>query len=270
MYKYIYIFIYIYIYQYVKIYKVVLVLTPENRNSTPSRFFVPSNRVPILVRHKFPQGFNAAGPFFLLKMLSGRGNVATVHWPPCFVTWSWLIVIFHVWLGNYKGWMKKQEKTSWTSQITGFFPAVFRGSANKRYQFAKKKVFHPGEYFPQTGLPVGFYLTKKNRLDTLVGALGLVGRGFGPAGRAGLGWAWGLAVLGLARAGARWLGWACWPCWPAGWVGRGVGRWARCGRGVWACCAGRAGLGVGRGVWRWWGALTGLGVVFKVYYRSAK
>ena len=49
--------------------------------------------------------------------------------------------------------------------------------------------------FPQTGLPVGFYL-RKNRLDTLVGALGLVGRGFGPAGRAGLGWD------GL-----------CWPCW---------------------------------------------------------
>ena len=36
--------------------------------------------------------------------------------------------------------------------------------------------------------------------------MGAVGRGFGPAGRAGLGWAWGLAVLG-----ARWLGWAwCW------------------------------------------------------------
>ena len=30
-----------------------------------------------------------------------------------------------------------------------------------------------------------------------MGALGLVGRGFGPAGRAGLGWAWGLAVLGV-------------------------------------------------------------------------
>ena len=29
-----------------------------------------------------------------------------------------------------------------------------------------------------------------------MGALGWVGRGFGPAGRAGLGWAWGLAVLG--------------------------------------------------------------------------
>ena len=32
-------------------------------------------------------------------------------------------------------------------------------------------------------------ILEKNRLDTLVGALGLVGRGFGPAGRAGLGWA---------------------------------------------------------------------------------
>ena len=37
-----------------------------------------------------------------------------------------------------------------------------------------------------------------------MGALGLVGRGFGPAGRAGLGWAWGLAVLGaLAGLGGR-------------------------------------------------------------------
>ena len=51
-------------------------------------------------------------------------------------------------------------------------------------------------FFPQTGLPVGFYLRKK-RLDTLVGSLccadsGRVGRRFGSAwsGRAGLGWAW--------------------------------------------------------------------------------
>ena len=35
---------------------------------------------------------------------------------------------------------------------------------------------------PQTGLPVGFYLRKK-RLDTLVGALCCVGRGFGCVGR---------------------------------------------------------------------------------------
>ena len=65
-----------------------------------------------------------------------------------------------------------------------------------------------------------------------MGALGLVGRGFGPAGRAGLGWAWGLAVLGalggFGRAGR------------AGWVGRGVGR------------AGWVGRGVGRGVLPCW------------------
>ena len=35
-----------------------------------------------------------------------------------------------------------------------------------------------------------------------MGALGLVGRGFGPAGRAGLRWAWCWACW------ARWLGWA--------------------------------------------------------------
>ena len=106
-------------------------------------------------------------------------------------------------------------------------------------------------------------LLEKNRLDTLLGALGLVGRGFGPAGRAGLGWAWGLAVLGArcwaccglgvgfgcaGRAGwvgrvwpcwARWLGWA-W-CWALG-VVLGVG-FGRAGRAGWV------GRGVGRGVW---------------------
>ena len=61
-----------------------------------------------------------------------------------------------------------------------------------------------------------------------MGVLGLVGRGFGLAGRAGLGWAWGLAVLG-ALAG---LGVGFGRAGRAGWVGRGVGRgvwprWAR-------------------------------------------
>ena len=54
--------------------------------------------------------------------------------------------------------------------------------------FESMLLYFESMLFPQTGLPVGFYL-RKNRLDTLVGALGLVGRGFGPAGRAGLGWA---------------------------------------------------------------------------------
>ena len=50
--------------------------------------------------------------------------------------------------------------------------------------------------FPQAGLFVGFYL-RKTRLDTLVGALGGVGR-------AGLGWAWGLALVGAPGwVGAR-------------------------------------------------------------------
>ena len=42
---------------------------------------------------------------------------------------------------------------------------------------------------------MGFSLRKKG-VDTLVGALCCVGRGFGCAGRAGLGWAWGLALVG--------------------------------------------------------------------------
>ena len=136
-------------------------------------------------------------------------------------------------------------------------------------------------------------LLEKNRLDTLLGALGLVGRGFGPAGRAGLGWAWGLAVLGalaglgvvlgalaglgvvlgvgFGRAGrAGWVGRGVGRAGRAGWVGRGVGRAGRAGwvgravgRGVWPCLARWLG-------WAWcWapglavlGALAGLGVGF--------
>ena len=123
---------------------------------------------------------------------------------------------------------------------------------------------------------------KKDRLDTLVGALGLVGRGFGPAGRAGLGWAWGLAMLEFGRAGrAGWVGrvgpggplagawcWACWvhacwgrprpvvppsptrpplPVWRAGWVGRGVWPCWRWLLGVLGVVGALAGLGVGFG-----------------------
>ena len=88
----------------------------------------------------------------------------------------------------------------------------------------------PTLVFPQTGLPVGFYLRKK-RLDTLVGALCCVGRGFGRAGRAALGrvgrrfgsawrarlgWAWDLAVLG-AWAGLG-VGFGSGGCAGLGWV----------------------------------------------------
>ena len=76
-------------------------------------------------------------------------------------------------------------------------------------------------FFPKQVYPWGSILEQK-RLDTLVGSLCCVGRGFGRVGRgmwpcwvgfgwarwagcAGLGWAWGLAVLGVL-----------------GWVGRGV------------------------------------------------
>ena len=146
-------------------------------------------------------------------------------------------------------------------------------------------------------------LLEKNRLDTLLGALGLVGRGFGPAGRAGLGWAWGLAVPGalaglgvvlgvlgaLAGLGVV-LGVGFGPAGRAGWVGSGVGRAGRAGwvgRGVGrAGRAGWVGRAVGRGVWpclaRWlgwawcWapglavlGALAGLGVVLGVGFGRA-
>ena len=142
--------------------------------------------------------------------------------------------------------------------------------------------------FPQTGLPVGFYLRKK--IDwtrwwarwvwlgadlALLGALGWVGRRVWPCWARWLCWAcwarwlgwawcwaWGLAVR---ACWARWLGWAwCWARWvwlgadlallgALGWVGRRVWPcWARClrwvGRGVGR--AGRAGW-VGRGVWCW-------------------
>ena len=144
-------------------------------------------------------------------------------------------------------------------------------------------------FFPKQVYLWGSIL-EKNTLDTLVGALGLVGRGFGPAGRAGLGWAWGLAVLG-ALACAGWcgvgpagrvaglgvvsLGWVrrgVWPAGRAGWVGRGVGWVGRgVGRGVWPCWArwlgwacwawGLAVVGalgwVGRGVWPCWARWLG-------------
>ena len=143
-------------------------------------------------------------------------------------------------------------------------------------------------------------ILEKNRLDALVGALGLVGRGFGCAGRAAWGWAWcwarwaglgvDLAVLGALRGvgrgvGRAGLGWAwIWLCWARCVVGRGVGRaglgwawiwlcWARCvglgvvlgalgwvGRGVWPCWA--RWRGVGRGVWPCWARWAGLGVGF--------
>ena len=115
-------------------------------------------------------------------------------------------------------------------------------------------------------------LLEKNRLDTLLGALGLVGRGFGLAGRAGLGWAWCWAVLG-ALAGLG-VGFGCAVGWAWCWAVLG----ALAGLGVGFGCAGRAGW-VGRGVWACWarwlgwawcwawglavlGALAGLGVGF--------
>ena len=99
-------------------------------------------------------------------------------------------------------------------------------------------------------------LLEKNRLDTLLGALGLVGRGFGPAGRAGLGWAWGLAVLGALAGlgvvlGVLWVGRGVWLCW-ARWLGWAPGL---------AVLGALAGLGVVLGVL---GALAGLGVVLGV------
>ena len=111
---------------------------------------------------------------------------------------------------------------------------------------------------PQTGLPVGFYLRKKqgtghaSALAVLCWAriwlwwargagLGVVSR---RAGRAGLGWAWGLSLVGAL---------CC--------VGRGFGRGGRAGLG-WASwdLAVLGALGwVGRGVWLWWARWAGLG-----------
>ena len=126
-------------------------------------------------------------------------------------------------------------------------------------------------FFPKQVYLWGSIL-ERNKLDTLVGALGLVGRGFGPAGRDRLGWAWGLAVLGALAGLGVVLGVGFGRAGRAGWVGRGVGRAgraARVGRGV-AGRAGWVGHGAGRGVWPGWvvlgvlGALAGLGVVLGV------
>ena len=97
--------------------------------------------------------------------------------------------------------------------------------------------------FSPNSLAVGFYL-RKNRLDTLAGALGLVGRGFGATGGAGLGVVLGVlgtlgglgvapgALAGLCVLGVRAWAWCC--AWglavlgALGWVGRGVWPcWAR-------------------------------------------
>ena len=132
------------------------------------------------------------------------------------------------------------------------------------------------KHFSPNRFTCGVLSWKKNRLDTLLGALGLVGRGFGPAGRAGLGWAWGLAVLGALAGlgvvlGVLWVGRGVWLCW-ARWLG-----WA------WGLpvLGALAGLGVVLGVlgalagWCWaWGlavlgVLAGLGVVLGVGFGRA-
>ena len=69
-----------------------------------------------------------------------------------------------------------------------------------------------------------------------MGALCYVGRGFGCAGRAGLGWAWGLGWAG------RRFGFLCMARWDG--LGVGFGRAGRAGRlGVGFGSGGRAGLG---------------------------
>ena len=120
-------------------------------------------------------------------------------------------------------------------------------------------LFSASFFFLKQVYPWGSIL-EKNTLDTLVGALGLVGRGFGPAGRAGLGWAWGFAVLGAAGLGVVSLGWVRRGVGRAGrtgWVRRGVGRAGRTG---WVRRVGRAGW-IGRGVGRGLAVLGALGWV---------
>ena len=95
-------------------------------------------------------------------------------------------------------------------------------------------------FFPKQVYLWGSILEKK-RLDTLVGALCYVGRGFGCAGRAGLGWAWGLGWVG------RRFGFLCMARWAG--LGVGFGRAGRAGRlGVGFGSGGRAGLGWAR-IW---------------------
>ena len=72
-------------------------------------------------------------------------------------------------------------------------------------------------FFPPNRFTCGGSILEKKRLDTMVGPLCCVGRGFGSARRAGLGWAWDLALLG-----------------ELGWVGSGVGVWLWCAGLGWA------------------------------------
>ena len=173
-------------------------------------------------------------------------------------------------------------KNSWGSLL--FLNTFQKGSAEVVLVLPYHSTFFPEQVY------LWGSLLQKNRLDTLLGALGLVGRGFGPAGRASLGvwqcwarwlrgvgravgWAWGLAVLGtLAGLGvgwpcwARWLGWAwCWACW-ARWLG-----WAWCW--AWGLAVLGSWLGWAWGwAWCWaWGlgALAGLGVVLGVGFGRA-
>ena len=121
--KYVQIFIYlclytyIYISQYVKIYKVVLVLTPETDILPLTIFCTFKIWVPIAVRHKFPQGFNAAD-LFPPEMLSDteRCNCALTA-----VLCDLVLVDrdFHVWFGTIN-WSIIHKKKRVGSQITGF------------------------------------------------------------------------------------------------------------------------------------------------------
>ena len=125
----------------------------------------------------------------------------------------------------------------------------------ERLAYDHWKVFFPKQVY------LWGSILEKNRLDALVGALGLVGRGFGWAGRAGLGWAWGLAVLGALAGlgvvlGVLWVGRGVWLCW-ARWLGWAWGL---------AVLGALAGLGVVLGVL---GALGGLGVVLGVGFGRA-
>ena len=162
-------FIYIYIYQYVKIYKVVLVLTPETDILPLTIFCTFKIWVPIAVRHKFPQGFNAAD-LFPPEMLSDteRCNCALTA-----VLCDLVLVDrdFHVWFGTIN-WSIIHKKKRVGSQITGF-----SGQCSGEVQTKLKQSIYPKKVnsprWISLSLPGGIpWLFAAKRRETCMGIFG--------------------------------------------------------------------------------------------------
>ena len=191
------------------------------------------------------QIFWLGGPNSCLRFATCCQHVMYLVFKCIYISDIWYmtyVFIIHMYLLIRKIWPERLGAKLWYAGLSFWW-----SSEETLNAVAGQNPAPVGMFFPKQVYLWGSILEKK-RLDTLVGALCCVGRGFGCAGRAGLGVRFGRA-LGLAVLGA--LGWV----WRAelGWVwGLAVlgvlGDWARwVGRGVWLCWARWAGLGVGFG-----------------------